>query len=194
MQRGSFQRSANWRLDNYEYRTRCNKRLKHDELNTNLKINQSNYMKNDEPIECCTKRNGNDRKCRKPERNNIGLARGSEENYGDNSSQSYQANAQSSNYVDKSSNKDTYSRNEAHDNNKFRRNVRDDSVSGNTSDMLDRDGNPDEGEKENSEVSNGRENDLSIGESDQSANDGQLLVIILYYDDSDDYVIVFVFQ
>lgn len=198
MQRGPFQKSGNCKSDELKYYKRRKNRIKHGKLNTTLDvINESSETENYESRECCSsQQKGKERMSRKLERNIVGLVRGSEENYGEKRSQSNQANAWSSNYVHKSSNKNAYSRNEAHDNNEFRRNYRRDSVCGNTSDMLDKDGNPGEGTRENSEISNGRENVISIGERDQSTNDGQLLVIILFYDDSNDgdFVVVFVFQ
>lgn len=201
MQRGSFQRFGNCR--SHEYGERCNRERyeldtigKRSEINESKQREESNKCSRSQNNECAknSKRKAEERRSQNLERN-IGLVRGSEENYGDKPCQNNQANARSKNDVDKCSNdKNTYSRNEAHDNNQFRRNVRGDSVSRNTSDMLDRDGNPDEGERDNSEVSNGRENVYSIGVHDQSEDDGQLLVIILFYEESNDCILVLVFQ
>lgn len=165
-------------------------------MNTSLSvINESNEMEINESIECSVSlQTGRKRKCRKLERKITGLVRDNEENDVDEPSQSSR-HAWLSNNRDKSSH-NTYSKKDAHDNNQFQRNVRGDSVTWNTSDMLDKDDNPAKGERENNEVSNGRENVISIGERDQSVNDGQLMVIIIIYDDSngDDFVVVLLFQ
>lgn len=129
---------------------------------------------------------GKDRNSQTLERN-IDLVRSSKNVCGDMSSQSNETNDRSK-YLSKFNIENIHSRHKAHDNNQFQRNVRGDSASGNTSDMLDRDGTSNEGERENV-VCYEREN---VSEAhDQSMNGGQLLVIILFYED--EFVVVFVF-
>lgn len=203
MQRGSFQRFGNCRSDTDQGPgERCIKIIKQeDKLDTKAwtnGINQSNESSGNKNNECAKVSDGKyrERMSQKLERN-IELARCSEENwYGDIPSQSNQVDARSSNCVVMSNNdKNTNSLHEADNINQFRRNVRNDSVSG-KSDMLNKDDHSDEGERENSEVSSGRENNNSIGVHDQSVNDGQLLVIILFYEvsDGDGYVLILVIE